>query len=209
MSLNNSPKNTVVVTGFGPFRHYPINASWEAVRLIPDILDTEQININLIIEEIPVEYEETLTRISKLQKEYDPILMIHVGVSCKAKELTLETCASKNGYDKPDVKGNVLAERECCIGSEQRVFTKLAVDKLAADLNSLNIGVNFCTSINAGLYLCEFSYYTSLCVNGQRSLFVHVPEIGKPYLPHQTAQGICEIIRLAVRQIIDTNPGNS
>lgn len=52
-------------------------------------------------------------------------------------------------------------------------------------------------------YLCEFSYYTSLCVSGQSSLFVHVPEMGKPYLPEQTAQGICEIIRLAVAQIND------
>lgn len=77
--------------------------------------------------------------------------MIHVGVSHKAEKLTLETCASKNGYKKPDVKGKMLPESECCIGSEQRVFTKLAVEKLAKDLNNLKIGVKFCTSNDAGL----------------------------------------------------------
>ncbi|XP_034246064.1 pyroglutamyl-peptidase 1 [Thrips palmi] len=203
MSAN---KNTVVVTGFGPFGQYKVNASWEAVKLIPSLLD--ETDINLIIEEIPVEYEETWTKISQLQKEHTPILMIHVGVSHKAKTLTLETCASKNGYSKPDVKGNMLPEQECCIGSEQRVFTKLAVERLAEDLNNLRLGVNFCTSNDAGLYLCEFSYYTSLCVNGQSSLFVHVPDIGKPYFPEQTAQGICEIIRLAVAQINENNCDN-
>lgn len=56
-------------------------------------------------------------------------------------------------------------------------------------------------------YLCEFSYYTSLCLNGQNSLFVHVPDLGKPYKPEETARGICEIIRLAVAQIRDGSCG--
>lgn len=74
MSLNNSNKNIVIVTGFGPFGHYKINASWEAVKLIPSFLDTDKTDIKLIIEEIPVEYEETLARIIKLQEKHKPIV---------------------------------------------------------------------------------------------------------------------------------------
>ena len=45
----------IVVTGFGLFREYTVNASWEAVKGLPDIwTDLEN---TLIIEEIPVEYE--------------------------------------------------------------------------------------------------------------------------------------------------------
>lgn len=77
--------------------------------------------------------------------------MIHVGVSHKAQELTLESCASKQGYKSPDVKGKTPNQKECCIGNELQVSTNLAVEKLAMDLNDLNMGVNFCTSNDAGL----------------------------------------------------------
>lgn len=177
--------------------------------MLPDMLDAEACGISLIVEEIPVEYDETLKRLSKLKDEHNPTLMIHVGVSHKAKNITLESCASKHGYDRPDVQGKIPTGKECCIGTEKQFKTNLAIEKLVDDLNTLNIGVDFCTSCDAGLYLCEFSYYTSLCLNEQNSLFVHVPDIGKPYLPKETAQGLCEIIRLAVAQINCTTRGEN
>lgn len=74
MALINSSKNTVVVTGFGPFRCHKINASWEAVKLLPTLLDTDKLGITLVVEEIPVEYEETLIRIKNLQEQHKPMV---------------------------------------------------------------------------------------------------------------------------------------
>lgn len=47
----------VVVTGFGPFANHPVNASWEAVRLINKDELEKRLNIDLVLLEIPVTYE--------------------------------------------------------------------------------------------------------------------------------------------------------
>lgn len=76
--------------------------------------------------------------------------MIHVGVSHTAKNLTLESCALKQSYEIPDIKGETPSQKECCIGKEMCMTTNLQVEKLAAELNSLKIGVDFSTSDYAG-----------------------------------------------------------
>lgn len=59
---------TVLVTGFGPFRDYKINASWEAVKLLPDEID----ECKLVKTEIPVVYDTVETKIPALWKEHSP-----------------------------------------------------------------------------------------------------------------------------------------
>lgn len=47
----------VVVTGFGPFLgHETINASWEAVKLLPNSLSNEGTNYELERRKVPVEF---------------------------------------------------------------------------------------------------------------------------------------------------------
>ncbi len=38
---------TILVTGFGPFGKHKVNASWEAVRLLPDYFKQEKVCILL------------------------------------------------------------------------------------------------------------------------------------------------------------------
>lgn len=68
-----SNNNVVLMTGFGPFRGHTINASWEAVQLVPShSID----NTDIIIEEIPVIYNVVDTRIPQLWERYNPIVSI-------------------------------------------------------------------------------------------------------------------------------------
>lgn len=50
-------KPMVLVTGFGPFANHPVNASWEAVKLIKKEELEKKLNIELVLLEIPVTYE--------------------------------------------------------------------------------------------------------------------------------------------------------
>jgi pyroglutamyl-peptidase len=47
-------------------------------------------------------------------------LMVHVGVSGIAKELTLEQQAHNHGYDKFDVSGCLPARGQCCCLADDR-----------------------------------------------------------------------------------------
>lgn len=74
MSSHQSGKNTVVITGFGPFGTHPVNASWEAVRLLPSIFDSKRVGVIIVVDEIPVEYEETVKRLRALWEEHKPLV---------------------------------------------------------------------------------------------------------------------------------------
>ena len=70
----------IVVTGFGPFRSYRVNPSWEAVAGLPACWAGEQCDAaSLTVEQIPVEY-------SWVEREVpgrwgSPDFVVHVGVS--------------------------------------------------------------------------------------------------------------------------------
>lgn len=63
------PSHVVLITGFGPFRGHKINASWEAVKLVP----TESLNqADVIVQEIPVIYNVVDSIVPELWKKYNP-----------------------------------------------------------------------------------------------------------------------------------------
>ncbi|KAK0084900.1 hypothetical protein PV325_006160 [Microctonus aethiopoides] len=191
-------ERNIIVTGFGPFHNHTINASWQAVKALAKTSSEELkkcFKINLIIEEIPVIYDHVTDRIPQLWKEYNPLFVIHVGVSNVACCLTIEKKAHNSGYVREDVcqKYPKINDSEQCRALE----TEIDVENLCNILNESRI----CSSLvshNAGRYLCEYTYYQSLCIGRNRTLFVHVPE-NKICSIDVTARGlyliICQLIK--------------
>ncbi|CAH1115503.1 unnamed protein product [Psylliodes chrysocephalus] len=137
--------DSIVVTGFGPFFGHTINASWEAVRLLPDEIN----GITIIKKEIPVQYSHIQTKIPQLWEEHKPLLVIHVGVSGEAKQITLEKCAKRDGYKRLDVTGATHSTGTACDSGEECIYTGINVADVCAKLN--NTGkLNACMSSNAG-----------------------------------------------------------
>lgn len=67
-------KRCVIVTGFGPFNGYDVNASWEAVRLLPELDVENDLNVKLVTKQIPVAYESVTNIIPSLWSKYKPLV---------------------------------------------------------------------------------------------------------------------------------------
>merc|ERR1712002_738412 len=102
MGAHPKEQDRVVVTGFGPFGVHKVNASWVAVQELKNI-GLDDPFVDLIVEEIKVDYEHVKEKVPKMWETYSPLLMVHVGVSGMANAITLERCGHNTGYMKLDV----------------------------------------------------------------------------------------------------------
>ncbi|XP_014228626.1 pyroglutamyl-peptidase 1 [Trichogramma pretiosum] len=191
--METKPKETVLVTGFGLFRDYDVNASWEAVKLLPELFSKSEISseINLVIEEIPVAYQTVDKKVEELYKKHKPSVILHVGVSNMATCLTVECQANSKGYNHPDIYNEY--PNECA--DHKILKTKCDPHKICeiVNKNSTETNCTACTSTRAGRYLCEYIYYKSLELEEPLVLFVHVPELSI-YSSEKTAQGLLDVL---------------
>lgn len=195
-------KPIVLVTGFGPFENHPVNASWEGVKELPKEKIEEKHNIELVCLEIPVTYGNVDEFIPALWETHTPKLVIHVGVSSVAHCLTIETVAHRKNYTRMDYFGNLPANGDNCCTREGPVKIKCGLDvkKIVKGINKQNEDIKAVTSEAAGRYLCEYTYYTSLSIDCDKSLFVHVPDL-QVYDSKKTARGLEQIIDMALEQL--------
>ncbi|KAJ0174371.1 hypothetical protein K1T71_010517 [Dendrolimus kikuchii] len=195
-------KPIVLVTGFGPFANHPVNASWEGVRLMNKEEIEKKHNIELVLIEMPVTYENVDEFVPALWETHTPKLMIHVGVSSIANSFTLEMQAHKKGYQKVDYFDKCPLNNTSPQDGAIRIHTKLNVERICKEFNDAERDGNMkaISSKDAGRYLCEYIYYTSLCFDNSRTLFVHVPDMDK-YSSEDTAKGLERILELCLEQI--------
>ncbi|XP_068143050.1 pyroglutamyl-peptidase 1 [Drosophila tropicalis] len=214
-----SERKLVVVSGFGPFiGHEAINASWEAVKLLPDQINRNGEDFELAKQLVSVEYGAVDKAVDEIWAR-KPDLVIHVGVSGIAKCVYLEKLAYNHQFKRPDNTGEYLKNGTCVLqhnGKANVLRCGLNVDKIVEAVNvncvecvatghenDLNKQLPGATkaSKNVGSFLCGYIYLKSLDVNAQRSLFVHVPPIDKPFSSAQTADILYKIIEQCIEQI--------
>ncbi|KAM4739197.1 pyroglutamyl-peptidase 1-like [Anableps anableps] len=191
--MDNSSR-TVVVTGFGPFGEHTVNASWVAVQEMKKLgLGT---NVDLHVHEVPVEYQKVQSLVPSLWKQYHPQLLIHVGVSGMATTVTLEKCGRNHGYKGLD-NSSFCPDSQCCIvGGPDCIYSVIDMDSVCKRVTAIaGLGVAVSVSKDAGRYLCDFTYYTSLHLSNGRSAFIHVPPLGKPYSGEELGRALQVIIR--------------
>lgn len=196
-------KPIVLVTGFGPYLDHPINASWEAVKLMNKDEIEKKHNVELVQLEIPVTYENVDEFVPALWETHTPKLMIHVGMSGKGKCIELESQAHRKGYQQKDYFDKCPIDNVCTADGAIRIHTKLDVNRINKEFNdgkTLDKKITTEVSKDAGRYLCEYIYYTSLSKDNTRTLFVHVP-VMDIYSSEETARGLERILDLCLEQI--------
>lgn len=185
-------KPTVLVTGFGPFGCHGVNTSWLAVKELPN---TNLVNYaNLEIREIPVEYETVDKQVPALWHEVKPNLCVHVGVHGLADSVQLEMCAHNDGYNRPDEIGQKCHHGCCVKGGEECLSTPLDLEKICAEVMSAKSPCLVGISDDAGRFLCEYIYYTSLSIRQGTCSFIHVPRVDSPY----SLEELVETLRLVI-----------
>lgn len=105
-----------------------------------------------------------------------------------------------NGFCLQDFTGKSLNDPVVCLGNAGRcrgLETKLNVDKITRTLNDTHKPM-FEASCDVGKYLCGYIYLKSLDIDCQRSLFVHVPCINKPFSTQDLADGILKVVEHCV-----------
>lgn len=195
LSMPGSTKHMikVIVTGFGPFGDHNVNASWEAVKELKKLGVAH--NVQLITEEIPVEYQTVKHLIPHMWKQHNPDLVVHVGVSGVAEELTIETIAHNEGYKRHDITENT-APSQCYLKNGcDCLSTGFDVEKLCKEINESSCLAMAVQSNDAGRYLCEYTFYASLSEKTSCVSFIHVPPLGSPYSAPELGDGLrCAIL---------------
>eukprot|EP00667_Euglena_gracilis_P022810 EG_transcript_25535 len=194
-------RRPILLTGFGPFRKVTDNPSTTVARL----LHHEVIEGALVqCEELEVSYRYVTDVVPQLWQHLSPGLVVHLGLSAKAKAVTLEQCCRNTGYDKPDVL-EVLPDSPCCVeGGPECLYTSLDLPAIAEAV-TVEAGLPCELSSDPGLYLCEYVLYTSmhLAWRGQLPvpvLFVHIPEAVAPFTVEALAAAVRTVLRTAMRQ---------
>lgn len=189
---------TVLLTGFGLFRDYSHNSSSEVVKALAS---TGIPGTRLITQEVPVEYGHVSTVVPELWQKYKPDLVVHCGMHALARNLIVENQARNGGYCAADNRGTLPEQGLCCGCSpeDERLSTCFDLAALTKQLKEAGCPVPVETSSDAGRFLCEFIYFTSLRISPW-TVFVHVPPIGEPYCVGQLASTVSKIVQQLLEQ---------
>ncbi|EGV97445.1 Pyroglutamyl-peptidase 1 [Cricetulus griseus] len=182
----------LVGEGFGPFGEHTVNASWIAVQELEKLGLGDSVDLHVY--EIPVEYQTVQRLIPALWEKHSPQLVVHVGVSGMATTVTLEKCGHNKGYKGLD-NCRFCPGSQCCVeDGPESIDSIIDMDAVCKRVTTLGLDVSVTISQDAGRYLCDFTYYTSLYQGRGRSAFVHVPPLGKPYNADQLGRALRAII---------------
>ena len=100
-----------------------------------------------------------------------------------------------------DIHGQAPDGFKCVADGPDSIQTSFDLQKVFEKISKRQTDVQFGISADAGRYLCDFIYYTSLHASSTPVLFVHVPELGKPYTVQQLASALKTIIEALLEEM--------
>ncbi|UJR31268.1 hypothetical protein I4U23_018768 [Adineta vaga] len=201
--MNSSQRSNIpiiLITGFGPFRSVLNNPSWEVAKALKTFLEWTR-PLHIILHQIQVTYDDVTKQVPDYWIQYNPTLVIHIGVAKGAREIRLEKYACNTGYCHADKNGIVPETGQCIKNNAPNVLmTHVPLNDICACVRR-RINLPIVVSENAGRYLCEYIYYQSLFIDSNRTIFIHIPDLDKSFTIENLAETIQLIIYEALRFI--------
>lgn len=186
-------RDTILLTGFGPFPGVADNASQ---RLVPKLahLAARRFSAHRVVARIlPTEWEKAPARLTDLYERERPKLVLHFGVSAQATAYVVETTARNTCHVTEDAVGALPRDSTVVRGGPETLAARVPVADIMQRLHALKVPA--VASDDAGSYLCNAILYRSLLCAEQIAEpdavgFLHIPhEIPPALLKSRTDPG--------------------
>ena len=172
-----------LLTGFEPFGGETMNPAYEAVKQLPDTIESAEGEIEIVIakREIPVVFDEAARKVLEAIREEEPDVIVCVGQAGGRKGITPEKVAI-NLQDAriPDNNGFQPDDRPIREDGPAAWFTDLPVKAMVEAMKAE--GIPAAVSYSAGTYVCNDVMYQLLDAlhldlegSGMIGGFIHVP----------------------------------
>ena len=176
-------RTTVLITGFGPFPTVPVNAT---MRLVPELAQAAArrfAGVRIASAVLATEWVAAPRQLDALLAEIEPDLVLHFGVSSRARGFEVEARAHNSCLQSPDAAGDLPPGAAVRDGGSEFMAASLPVQHIVTRLRRR--GIPAFASRDAGGYLCNATLYHSLgCARdkpGRRVGFIHIPAtLGRP-----------------------------
>ena len=192
-----SKETVVLVTGFEPFNIYDINPS----QLIAETLNGEYINdIEIVGIVLPVDFDRSADVVVQAIDDYDPILVISVGLSPTTHSIELE----KIGLNLRQVPRNesiwFFPRR---IDPDGPFIHLTSIDTRETAIELRKAGIPAHQSFSAGIYVCNDVLYETLGYIEDYELptragFIHVPLLKSQDPDGMELETMIEAVKLSI-----------
>lgn len=202
----------VLITGFDPFGGESMNPAYEAVKLMPDVIEEHQI----IKAEVPTVFGKSIEVLDQLIEEHKPDIVICVGQAGGRVGITPERVAiNQDDARIKDNDGNQPIDTPIFKDGQAAYFTKLPIKKIVENVKLAKIPSS--VSNSAGTFVCNHLMYGLLYLIDSkypdiRGGFVHVPYateqvLDKPTSPslslEEIAKGLTVVVETTIHNVED------
>jgi len=167
----------VLLTGFASFPGVPVNATTALVPQLATAAKSRFPGAKLIAGVLPTEWLAAPRQLEVLLAEANPALILHFGVSARARGFEVEQRGQNRCLLAPDAGGAFPVSTAVRAGGPEMLRASLPVNYIVARLRRK--GIPAFASRDAGGYLCNATLYHSLAAArgqaGRRVGFIHVP----------------------------------
>jgi len=170
----------ILLTGFNRFGGLEVNSS----ELIVEAIATRALEsgrTDLVSEVLPTEYRRAGDRMRYLIQEYQPKVILALGVATGAPFLRLERVAlNLNDAEMPDNAGEVISGQLIEAKGPAAYWSSLPLTAMLEALDGLDVPV--VVSNHAGTFLCNHVFYIARHQVEQLGIqsrcgFIHVPGV--------------------------------
>ncbi len=173
----------LLISGFDPFGGEAINPSYEAVKLLPDVIGEYE----LTKIELPTVFGRAAEIMTEKIEEIRPAAVICVGQAGGRRGITPEVIGiNLREASIADNAGNMPKNEKIRAGAPDGIFSTLPVREMVEAIKEEGLPASL--SFSAGAFVCNDLLYSLLYRYKDTDIkigFIHVP-----FLPEQAKEGV-------------------